>query len=74
MKQFLDQIATHQTEGGWGGNWRGAVRGLKTIGKYDPELLTEWLLGQTKHNHRAVMGSKTLAYLPRVYRKDLKGS
>jgi hypothetical protein len=47
---------------------------LKTIGKYDPELLTEWLPAQTEHNHRAVMGSKALVYLPRVYRKDLKGS
>ena len=43
---------------------KGVGWGLKTIGKYYPDLLAVWLPGQLGRRHRALMLRKALRYLP----------
>jgi hypothetical protein len=43
---------------------KGIGWGLKTLGKYYPELAAEWLAKQIARPHRALMLRKAITYLP----------
>lgn len=43
---------------------KGVGWGLKTLGKYYPELVSGWLEHQAGHPHRALMMRKATTYLP----------
>lgn len=43
---------------------KGVGWGLKTLGKYYPQEVSEWLMHQTKREHRALMLRKAMTYLP----------
>jgi 3-methyladenine DNA glycosylase AlkD len=42
---------------------KGIGWGLKTLGRYYPDLMKEWLAKQKKHPHRALMLKKATTYL-----------
>jgi hypothetical protein len=42
---------------------KGVGWGLKTLGKYYPDLVADWLPGQVTRRHRALMMRKALTYL-----------
>ena len=50
---------------------KGIGWGLKTLGKYYPDLVTEWLVEQVltrQRPHRALMLRKAMTYLPEAQR------
>ena len=53
---------------------KGVGWGLKTIGKYYPELLVEWLGIQSSRFHRALMMKKALTYLSSEQRVQAVGN
>jgi hypothetical protein len=50
---------------------KGIGFGLKTLGKYYPDLLADWLPGQIQRRYRAVMLKKALTYLPKELRTQI---
>jgi len=50
---------------------KGIGWGIKTIGKYYPELLLTWLPGQMKKKHRAIILRKAVTYLSTEQRELL---
>jgi hypothetical protein len=51
---------------------KGVSWGLKTLGKYYPNLLIEWLPGQLPRRHRAVMERKAMTYLSEEQRAQIE--
>lgn len=52
---------------------KGIGWGLKTLGKYYPDLLVDWLPRQLPRRHRAVMERKALTYLSEEQRQRATG-
>lgn len=52
---------------------KGVGWGLKTLGRYYPELLAEWLAEQRGQRHRALMLRKALTYLSDEQRRLVVG-
>jgi hypothetical protein len=52
---------------------KGAGWGLKTLGRYYPELATEWLVRQAHRPHRALMLRKALTFLSPEQRARVLG-
>jgi len=53
---------------------KGVGWGLKTLGKYYPELLTDWLetqILQRKRKARALMNRKAITYLPQAHKERI---
>ncbi len=52
---------------------KGVGWGLKTLGKFYPDVTTEWLTRQvkSKKKYRALMLKKAMTYLPRVAKKQI---
>jgi hypothetical protein len=56
---------------------KGVGWGLKTMGKYYPELMTDWLIQQVvlrQRRHRALMLRKALTYLSEDQRARIAGT
>jgi len=51
---------------------KGIGWGLKTLGRYYPELMTDWLAQQIGRRHRALMLRKALTYLSEEQTQTLK--
>lgn len=51
---------------------KGVGWGLKTLGKYYPELVAAWLSEQVERPHRALMVRKTMTYLPDDLQRTIK--
>jgi hypothetical protein len=52
---------------------KGVGWGLKTLGRYYPELVADWLPGQVARRHRALMLRKALTYLSDEQRIRVRG-
>lgn len=52
---------------------KGIGWGLKTLGKYYPDLVSDWLVTQVKGSHRALMLRKATTYLPVELRQRVTG-
>lgn len=52
---------------------KGAGWGLKTLGRYYPDLVADWLPGQVTRRHRALMVRKALTYLSDEQRARITG-
>jgi hypothetical protein len=52
---------------------KGVGWGLKTLGKYYPDLVAGWLVEQVSRHHRALMLRKALTYLPEEQRTRVIG-
>jgi 3-methyladenine DNA glycosylase AlkD len=52
---------------------KGVGWGLKTLGKYYPDLVAEWLSQQAGRPHRALMLHKATLYLPAELRSEVIG-
>ena len=50
---------------------KGVGWGLKTLGKYYPDLVAEWVEQQSAQPHRALMVHKATTYLPKELRQRL---
>jgi hypothetical protein len=53
---------------------KGVGWGLKTLGRYYPDLVANWLPLQIRRPHRALMLRKALTYLPASQRERVTGS
>ena len=51
---------------------KGVGWGLKTLGRYYPDLMAEWLPLQVGRRHRALMLRKALTYLPEEQRQRIR--
>ncbi len=51
---------------------KGVGWGLKTLGRYYPELMANWLPGQVQRKHRAIMLNKALKFLTEEQRANIK--
>ena len=51
---------------------KGVGWGLKTLGKYYPDLVTAWLLDQVQRKHRAIMLHKAVTYLSDQQEKRIR--
>ncbi len=52
---------------------KGIGWGLKTLGRYYPDLAADWLAGQVARPHRALMLRKAITYLPPEIRQGIMG-
>ncbi len=52
---------------------KGIGWGLKTLGRYYPDIVVEWLIGQSNRPHRALMMRKAIKYLPAALREKVTG-
>jgi 3-methyladenine DNA glycosylase AlkD len=52
---------------------KGVGWGLKTLGKYYPDLVADWLPEQVSRRHRTLMLRKALTYLSDEQRADIRG-
>jgi hypothetical protein len=50
---------------------KGIGWGLKTLGRYYPHLLADWLPAQLSRRHRALMLAKAITYLPAAHRASV---
>jgi hypothetical protein len=50
---------------------KGVGWGLKTLGKYYPDLIAAWLPGQIHRKHRGIVVRKALTYLPADVKKEI---
>lgn len=53
---------------------KGVGWGLKTLAKYYPSLVTDWLIQQTKRPHKKLILNKALTYLPPELRCKVVGN
>ena len=53
---------------------KGVGWGLKTLGRYYPQAVTEWLMDQRRRPHKALMLRKAMTYLTEENRVKLSGA
>ena len=67
---LLDLLSPMFTERDWDAI-KGVGWGLKTLGRYYPEIVSDWLVEQTPRPHRELMVRKATAYLPEEFREQV---